>query len=162
MIYLNQSVTGLLLLTRQLFSGRVRCKPTPSAKADTPQRRGNWISLLHGLLVNAGCTFPSSEGYPKSEVGIRCNKFFKFIAQIKFSLLFNYQNKDRKSLANSRSAESNSPVVILTTINGTEILKKRINNFPKNIALNNLAKEKCQAGILYEVVFFPIGGLLKN
>ena len=49
-----------------------------------------------------------------------------------------------------------------TTINGTEILKKKINNFPKNIALKNLAKEKLQAEILSEILFFPIGGLLKN
>ena len=40
-----------------------------------------------------------------------------------------------------------------TTINGTEILNKRINNFPKNIALKNLAKEKRKAGILSEILF---------
>ena len=49
-----------------------------------------------------------------------------------------------------------------TTINGTEILKKKINNFPRNIALKNLAKEKLQAEILSEILFFSNWWFIKK
>ena len=68
--------------------------------------------------------------------------------------MFNDINKGRKPIADFTRDETNAAIEILTIINGVPIIKNRINNLPQNIALRNLSKQKRQAGILSEVLFW--------
>ena len=66
--------------------------------------------------------------------------------------MLNDHKQDERRIENSLLGQNIEPTNILATING--IIKYRLNNFPQNISLKNLAKEKRQAGILSEVLFW--------
>ena len=66
----------------------------------------------------------------------------------------NDHKQDERRIENLPLGQNIEPKDILANINGTKIIKNRLNNFPQNITLKSLAKEKRQAGILSEVLFW--------